>query len=157
MAYKVFISHTAKEEDLPFLNDILRRSATAGIQCYMAEHDTQAGTNLEDKLRAQIFDANSVLVFITKNSVNSDWVKVEVGIAQGLQKLVVPVLENGVPCPSFLSGREYIPFDPADITKTAEATGRYLENLKLEHEKKNAIAWLVLTGLGVFALFSSKN
>lgn len=154
MAYKVFISHTAAEADLPFLNEILKRSATMGVQCYMAQHDTQAGTSLKDKLRQQIVECNCVLAFITKSSINSDWVKVEMGIAEGLQKLVIPVLENGVPCPSYLLGKEYIPFDPADVPKTAAATAQYIGRLVLESEKKNAIGALLLAGIALWALFS---
>jgi hypothetical protein len=154
MAYKVFISHTAAEADLPFLDEILRRSATMGIQCYMAQHDTQAGTSLKDKLRQQILESNCVLVFITKSSINSDWVKIEMGIAEGLQKLVVPVLENGVSCPSYLLGKEYIPFDPQDVPRTAEATAKYIGRLAIETEKKNAIGVLLLAGLVTWALLA---
>lgn len=157
MAFKVFISHTAHQDDLGIINAVLQRAATLGVMCYMAQHDGQAGTSLDAKLRAQITDSDCVLVFITKQSVNSMWVQWEIGLATALNKLVVPVIQKDVAVPPYLLGREYIPFDPADSSKTADAVSHYLTKLKLAKDRSNAIGWLILTGLGAFALLSKKE
>ncbi len=78
MTFKVFVSHTAQANDLLLINEILQRSAVLGIQCYMAEHDTSAGIELKEKLKARIAEANCVLVLVTKATADSDWVKWEI-------------------------------------------------------------------------------
>ena len=152
MAYKVFVSHSAQPEDTALIDLVLQRTALKNIQCYMAQHDVQAGTSLSDKLKAEIQSSNCILVFVTKRSIQSDWVKWEVGIADALKKLIVPVLEKDLSPPAFLVGKEYISFDPEDSSKTADSVGHYLDNLRLGHEKQQTVGWLILAFLGILAL-----
>src|SRR4051794_15302525 len=112
MPYKVFVSHSAQPEDTAVIDLILKRTALQDIQCYMAEHDVQAGTQLSEKLQKEITASNCVLVFVTKRSIQSDWVKWEIGFADAFKKPLIPVLEKDLSPPSFFAGKEYISFDP---------------------------------------------
>ena len=141
MAYKVFISHSARPEEWAFINQVLGRVSPLGVQCYMAEHDLQAGVVLNDKLRDRIRQSDCVLALITKNSVKSDWVKWEVGAASGFGKLVIPVVELGVQVPVFLLNKEHIKFDPHNSAATAQAVSQYLVKLKLEQDKQQLVGW----------------
>ncbi len=126
MAYKVFISHSARPEDIAFINEILGRVSRLGIQCYMAEHDVQAGVMLNEKLRERIRQSDCVLAFLTRGSINSDWVKWEMSAADGFEKLVIPVVEAGIEIPRFLLGKEYIKFDRYNYAATAQHISQYL-------------------------------
>ena len=157
MAYKVFISHSATSEDAAIINQILQHSATLGIQCYMAEHDVQAGLPLKDKLQEEIQAADCLLAFVTRSTASSDWVKWEVGIADGMRKLVIPVVEQDIPLPGYIHGKEYISCYPADPAKTATSVSAYLTKLKVAKDNVNRIVWLVLLVLGAVVLFSGKK
>jgi len=128
-----------------------------GIECYMAEHDVQPGVTLKDKLKQRILAADCVLVFITKGSLGSDWVKWEVGIADGQGKLIIPVIEKGVDIPAFLLGKEYISFDPRDVTTTAQAVSQYLARQKIEQERRQQVGWLILGGLAALFILTGKE
>ncbi len=87
MSYKVFVSHTNQPEDMKVISPILERSATLGIQCYMAEYDVKAGTPLKDKLQSEMQSSDAVLVFVTKRTLDSDWVKWEIGAGDSTRKV----------------------------------------------------------------------
>lgn len=157
MAYTVFISHCMKPEDIALLNPILRNAALLGVQCYMAQHDTQAGVNLDAKIKQQILVSDCVLALITQNSIKSDWVKWEVGVATASGKRVIPILQKGVQVPAFLAGKEYIEFDPNDPETTVRAVSDYLHKLKIADDKQKAIAWFVIGGVGLLAVLSKKD
>lgn len=157
MAYTVFISHSMRKEDVSLLSRILENTALLGVACYMAQHDGQAGRSIEAKLRQQIISCKCLLALITKNSIKSDWVQWEVGVAASQGKLVIPILQKGIVLPPFLAGKEYIEFDPQDPEKTVEAVTGYLHKLKLADDNQKAIAFAVVGGLGLLLLLGSKK
>lgn len=157
MAFRIFISHSMKPEDIAIIRPVLEHSALMGVHCYMAQHDAQGGTNLEQKIREQIHLCDCVLAFVTSNSTQSDWVKWEVGVANALQKLVVPVIEKGIQVPGFLLGKEYIECDPQDPQATTSRVTQRIHNLQIADQRKTAVAWSVLGAIALLLMFGGDD
>ncbi len=157
MAFKTFISHITLQEEFRLINPILQRAAQHGIQCYLAEFDTRAGTDLRTKLHQEILSSNCVLVLLTPRSINSDLVRWEVGVADALQKTVIFVIENGIKIPGYVFGREYILVDPHNPAETTRAVSDYLHTLKLDRDKSTAIFWTIIGTVGALWAISSSS
>ena len=149
MSFEAFLSYSVGQSDLPLVANIQEQANAAGITLYLADRDVQPGTNLSAKIEMAISRAEVVVALLTETGVDSKWVNQEIGYALAKQKVVVPLVEEGVDVPGMLIGREYVGFHRDRFSEALERVTRYLENLKSKVDERlqqaiEAIAVIVL-------------
>lgn len=155
MLIEIFLSHNAR--DLEWTQRLALAARALGIEPYLAEHDVQAGTPLADKIQTAIRRSSAVIVLISDNSVNAPYVREEIGFALGCKKLVIPIVQTGIPLSdlAMLQGVEYIPLDfdsPETGLKSLNTTLIRLINRQQKRDQDNAILIVAVAALIVFAL-----
>lgn len=151
MGFTVFISHSTSDFSLVYqLKEWLEIN---GITAYLAELDPQYGESIADKVARAIDQSDCVIAFLTKDGARSRWVNQEIGYAEGVPKLVIPVAEEGVTVPGFLEGREYVPFTWDNPAEAIDKLIAYLAEKKADAEAQRAgLAALLFLGLGLLTL-----
>ena len=110
--FKIFLSHAEEDYQLVYrVWDILfRLKATP----YMYEVYPDYGRDIPTGIRDVLRDCSICITFLTKDSINSQWVQQELGIAYAFDKIIVPVTETGVEYKGFVQMVMRIPFEAAD-------------------------------------------
>ena len=96
----VFISHSSEDARLAealivFLRDALSLEPSR-IRCTSVDgYRLPAGANTENHLRAEIADAMYFLALITRASLRSPWVLIELGARWAAEKPLMPLLAKG--------------------------------------------------------------
>jgi hypothetical protein len=74
--YSCFISHSSKDQDFAKrLDDDLR---ARGVYCWYAPVDIQGGRKLHEQIEQAIRRHDKLLIVLSENSMNSEWVKTEI-------------------------------------------------------------------------------
>ena len=133
MAYKVFISHNMNDEDTALIQRASDQAKAAGIEFYIAEQDKKPGEPLSGKIEEAVKRCDCLVAFWTKGGARSSFVSQEIGVAVGLRKPTLIVVEEGVPIEGFLVGRETIKLDRQNAWK---AIGDLNASLAAKHAKK---------------------
>jgi hypothetical protein len=149
MAFTVFISHS--KTDVEIVKALYSTLKQNGINAYVAELQPAAGLLLSEKIFRNIELSDCVLALLTQESIRSNWVQQEIGIAAKAGKLIIPVIEKGVKINGILEGREYIEFDKENPWNTVAAVSRYAVYLK---EQKEQAERARAGGLAVLAIFA---
>ncbi len=130
---QIFISHSSRD---PLAVETVRlQLLAAGVTPYMYEYDHQPGAVLVDKLRAAIATSDAVVVLLTAAGAGSETVHQEIGIALGLLKPVIPLVEAGVGAKelALLNGLEYVLFDPQSPQAALAAMTNQVQRLLEGH------------------------
>jgi len=155
MAFKVFISHSTA--DLGLVYQLKYWLEVNGIETYLAEAHPQPGVGLSEKISAAIDRSNCVIAVLTSDGVRSQWVNQEIGYAKKAGKIVVPLVEQGVPHTGFVQGVEYVPFTREDPTDAVSRIVKRLTDLKAAKEVQDKMIAGFLILLGLLALASKKG
>ena len=124
MNYRVFISYSAKDEELA--KDLERRLRDAGVEVFLSDSKISAGEGWRRKIFKTLSQANEVVMLLTDNSANSPWIRYEMGVADSLEKRLTPVVVNeGVEQLVPMLGKQFIRY--ADLPK-------YISSLKRRAE-----------------------
>jgi len=151
MTFKVFISSSMK--DMRIVNQLKETLKRYEIEPILPSEITGAREGLMEKIRHQIRTSDCVLVIIGRDlRARSETVDFEIGMATGLGKLVIPIVEEGSDIPRTLANKQYILIDQNQPRLSFERAAQYLRRLKIEKERKNAIGGLLLLGLGILLL-----
>jgi hypothetical protein len=89
MAYKIFISFTAKDQDVA--NSLKRQLMKAGAEVSEAEPHVE-GSEIKLHIADALRQSDEVIAIVSKNSARSQWLNFEVGMAAGLGKKLLPVI-----------------------------------------------------------------
>lgn len=111
---EVFLSHATADRQL--VEHVRAGVSGLGVSVYAAEHDNQAGANLNEKVKSALQRSDLVVVLLTQTGFDSVYVQQEVGAAIGAGKLVIPLVAPPVrefPL-GMLNGIEYIDLDPEE-------------------------------------------
>lgn len=84
------------EEDRNLVAQVAGVIQGHGVECYIAARDYQLGHRLPEKVEMNIRLSDSLVALLTQGGVHRDWVNQEIGFAQGLRKLIIPVVEGGI-------------------------------------------------------------
>ena len=149
VSFEVFLSYSIGQSDLPLVANLQEQANAAGVTLYLADRDVRPGTNLSTKIEMAISRAEVVVALLTEKGVDSKWVNQEIGYALAKQKVVVPLVEEGVDVPGMLVGREYVGFRRDRFSEALERVTRYLEHLKSKVDERvrqtmEAIAVIIL-------------
>ena len=95
MSYRVYISHSAKDSEL--MKDLARRLREAGVETSSVVSETETNEAVASRRRLmqiRMLNSDEVIVLLTDNSADSPWVRFEMGLAEGLEKRLTPVVVN---------------------------------------------------------------
>ena len=147
---KVFISHSTK--DFKLVKILVKFLEGYGIEAYIAERDYRIGRSLSQKIKQNIDTSNYFLVVYTTNGKESDFVQQEIGIwiDKGRDTDLIPFVEKGLNPSAFLSGVEYIEFDPLNPNLGIANVKRSITQT-IKMKKKQAI-YGTIAGLGILGL-----
>lgn len=154
MAYKVFISHSTKDQGLVIsLANLLTKF---GVEVFVAEWYLSPGEHLDKKVFEQIEKSNCVVALLTRNGIRPNWVQQEIGYSLKQDKPVIPIVEKGIKKEDLgaLQGKEYIEYDPSEYQQALSKLSTYVKSLTLKRQEKEK-ALLVLGGLIAFFLLVS--
>lgn len=109
----VFLSYT--RSDAQIVDKIANDLQKEGFDLWFDRRNLIAGQNWQSQIEKAITDAAFVIVFISKNSVQSKWVQEEYRVAFERQQraggtCLIPVLLEKVELPAFLSEIQYVDF-----------------------------------------------
>ena len=154
MAYKVFISHSTRDQGLVL--SLAHLLSKLGIEVFVAEWYLIAGEPLAKKVLSQIEKSDCVVALLTRDGVRSSWVHQELGYSLKHNKPVIPLVEKGIESKDLgiLKDREYVEYDPKQPRSALIRLSEYVKLLKLKKEKRDKIA-LVVGGLLAFFLLLS--
>lgn len=156
MSYRVFISHSTKDQVLIFT--LAQYLASKNIEAFVAEWNPKLGTDLTQKIFPQIDQSDCVVAILTKDGNRSEWVNQEIGYAFKAQKLIISVIESGVKVSGALIGKEYVQFDKTNVNSIYNAmqtVSEYIAKMKLSKEQKQTA--MIIGGLILLALLASDN
>lgn len=78
--YSCFISYSSKDQE--FADRLFADLQTAGVRCWFAPHHVQAGKKLHEQIDVAIRLHEKLLLILSPDSINSEWVKTEIAKAR---------------------------------------------------------------------------
>jgi hypothetical protein len=154
MPVSIFFSHS--NSDRQWCEWLAADTVGLGIDAYLAEHDQNAGKPLAERVKRNIDKCKALVVLLTHRSISSSYVQQEIGYAMGKGKLVIPLVQPGIPVSdlAMLGGLEYIEFDFHNPRPAKEGLAAELRQLAVRQRKQGELETLIAVGLciGVLAL-----
>lgn len=111
---KLFVSYSKKDRN--WAKTLARQLEERGFSPWLDEHDIQPGTNWEDEVKKAVADSDALIAVLGEGK-PSPKVLVEVGMALGQQKPVMPVVVGKYTDPGYLSSIS----KPHEVIKTNKA------------------------------------
>lgn len=149
MTFSVYIISSLKDVDTVY--ELERVLNQYGIQV-LTGPIVKPGAGLEESIKTTIMNSDCTLVMIGKEGRPSNNVNYEIGLAMGLGKLVIPIVEKGSEIPRNLADKQYIIIDKEYPKLSYEGAAQYLNKLKIEKESRSTIGGLILLGIGLLIL-----
>ena len=78
--YSCFISYSTKDQE--FADRLYEDLQSEGVRCWFAPHDVRAGKKLHEQIDRGISLCDRLLIILSDNSMNSEWVKTEIAHAR---------------------------------------------------------------------------
>jgi len=88
--YDIFISCASM--DSLIANELRVELEQAGLVCFMAEKNIEAGSDWSEEIRKALYQSDKIVLLVTPNSLNRPWLLFETGAAWILRKTVIPAL-----------------------------------------------------------------
>lgn len=113
-AYTVFISHSSKETWIA--KQISKEIEASGAATWLDDKDLRGGDEIRDSIMRGIRASHEAVVLLSANSLASQWIGYEAGVAKGQDKRVTPILNNLDPndVPAPLQGAKAIDLNDFD-------------------------------------------
>ena len=113
----IFLSHSW--EDKFFVRELAARLREYGVKVWRAEAELKVGHSLTRQIGSAIDQTDFFGVVLSRNSVTSAWVQMELQIAlqkelKKRQVVVLPLLLDPVEVPTFLRDKKYADFTDSD-------------------------------------------
>jgi hypothetical protein len=94
-AYTVFISHSSKERWIA--GQIPKEIEALGAKTWLDIKDLRGGDEIKRSIKRGIRASQEAVVLLSANSISSEWVGYEVGVADNQGKRITPILNNLAP------------------------------------------------------------
>ena len=104
--FRLFLSYSNKDIKLAY--KLKAGLQNYGIDLIYDENITEGGENWQELLTKALYNADGIIVLLTPNSISSQYVMNELGMARSLSldpsnpKLLLPVVSGRVPIPEFI-------------------------------------------------------
>ena len=112
-AYTVFISHSSKEKWIA--GQISKEIKALGAQTWLDLKDLRGGDEIRRSIKRGIRASQEAVVLLSANSITSQWVSYEVGVADSQGKRITPILNNLAPDETLAPLRGIMPRDLNDF------------------------------------------
>jgi hypothetical protein len=109
--YSCFISYSTKNEDQEFADRLYADLQDSGVRCWFAPHDIQAGKKIHEQIDEAIRRYERLLLILSPNSMNSEWVKTEIRKARKRERTEKKRVLFPVRLASFEAIRDWELFD----------------------------------------------
>ena len=152
MAYSVFLSHSMTAEDVPLVRTIADQLGSLNISCYVAERDPKFGQSLAQKVESALRGCDCLVGLLTKGGSASAYVNQEIGLAVGLNKPIIPIVEKGLDIRGLRTGVEWIEFDRDRPQACLLKLLPHMVGRAAAKEKANLIGLLIVGGLAAWAM-----
>ena len=107
--YSCFISYSTKDQE--FADRLYADLQNKGVRCWFAPHDIQAGKKIHEQIDAAIRTHEKLLLILSPNSMNSEWVKTEIRKARKRERTEKKRVLFPVRLVSFEAVRDWELFD----------------------------------------------
>jgi hypothetical protein len=115
--YQVFISHATADKWLA-VTICEKIEQVTGASTFRDDRDILGGDDIPEEIRRQIKQSREMVVLLTPDSINRQWVLLEVGAAWGSSKRArITVVMNHVsvdPVPDMIKNKKAIPLNDFD-------------------------------------------
>ncbi|MBN1234422.1 MAG: toll/interleukin-1 receptor domain-containing protein, partial [Methanotrichaceae archaeon] len=136
MISKVYISHSAADEDMALqLSLSLWR---VGLESYVALYNLSPAISLAERVSFGLHNCECMVVLLTKKGSSSPQVCQEIGLARGLDLLIIPLQEEGAELPFLI---EHLRPQVFREEKYADAIGLLIKTLR----ELSRLEWLKVT------------
>jgi hypothetical protein len=114
--YQVFVSHATADKWLARV--VCEKIEEAGASTFRDDRDIDGGDDIPEEIRRQIKQSREIVVLLTPDSVDRQWVILEVGAAWGWSKRMrIIILMNHVsvdPIPDMIKNKKAISLNELD-------------------------------------------
>ena len=90
----VFISYSHK--DLSWVREFAQALKKYEVNVWLDEWEIQAGESVVEALEMGLRESDAIIAIVSKYNVNSPNVYFELGVALGLGKKLIPIIEEGL-------------------------------------------------------------
>jgi hypothetical protein len=155
MAYTLFLSHSS--QDFDFVRAIQDAASPLRIAVYTYEQDLRPGDNLPQKLLERIRSCDAMIVLLTYSGAISPAVHQEIGAAKQANKLVIPLVDEGIDPKRFplLQGTEYLVLNRSNPSETLQKLTGRLAELKNKADLNALFGFLIISALAIWAFRSN--
>lgn len=116
MPFQIFISHAEEDSQLAFrIYLILERM---GLNPWEYKLHPEPGRGLDEIVRDRIKECEIFIPLLTSNGIQSQWVNQEIGVAYGLNRYIIPVVEAGKKSSGFIEFKQRISYYPSNVEET---------------------------------------
>jgi len=125
MISRIYISHDKGNEDLAL--ELSRSLGRVGIETFVAVYNLCPGISRSDRVSFAVRNSECLVALLTQEGSKSTTVNQEIGLALGLNLLIIPLREEGAEMP-FLIGH----LQPIDFTIRSyeDAIGRLIRTVR---------------------------
>ena len=88
--YRVFVSHATYDKWVAMA--LCEKLEEIGVATFRGDRDIEGGSDIAESIRESISQCAEVLVLISPESVDRQWVVLEIGMAFMANKRIVPIL-----------------------------------------------------------------
>jgi hypothetical protein len=112
--YLVFVSHASADKWVAV--QMSKRIESKSASVFRDDRDIDGGDDIPDEILRAIGRSQEVVVLLTPQSTNRDWLKLEIGAAWGLRKRIVLILYqiDSDPLPATFARRKAIQLNDFD-------------------------------------------
>ena len=109
---RLFLSYSSKDKN--FVENLAKKLASDGFQVWYDKWEIKVGESITSKIKKGILSSDFLLLVLSNNSINSEWVKKELEeaykILNSKKAFILPVLLEECKIPSILSDKKYANF-----------------------------------------------
>lgn len=89
-SYLIFLSHATHDKWIAKI--LCEKIEQAGADTFRDDRDIQGGDSIPKTIKENMQKCDELLVLLTPESVGREWVLIEIGIAIGVERRIVPLL-----------------------------------------------------------------
>lgn len=90
--YRIFLSHSSRDQWLAGI--IAEKIESVGIKVWLDEMSLTGGENVNEAIIRGVSATHETVVLVSNESLRSQWVATEIGMAMALKKRITPLLNN---------------------------------------------------------------